>query len=547
MTPSAFIGRSAGPARPAPGRWRRWNQGSRGFTLCLGLAAGLCATQAQASSVTFCSDGSPEGFDIAQYETRISNDASGLPIYDQLLQIRPGTTQVGPGLAERWDLSADGLVYTLRLRAGVKFHSTPWFTPTREMNADDVLWSLNRINDKTHPAHDAAQNGFPYWAGMSMPSLIQSIEKVDAHTVRITLTRAESPFLANLTMSAIASIYSAEYGEQLRRANKLDQLNTQPVGTGPFVFKNYQKDAVIRYAANAAYWGGAPKTDLIIAITPDPSVRAQRIKAGECMVGQIGGDSVNTFERDKHVGILRNKPLVTSYIAPNSKHAYLSDRRFREALSLAVDRGSFILAVHAGQATPAGSFLPPGIWSHEALKNPHDVERAKRLVKESGYDGRELTLFASARQSDIKRGVELLQADWARIGVTVRPQLMEIGELYKRTGKGEHDLALLSWFSDNGDPDNFFTPNLSCAAVDGGGNKSQWCNRAFDELLKAARATADVKKRSELYVTAQLLLHAETGLIPLANKLELIAVHKRVKGFIATPFGGSDFRSTRVD
>jgi dipeptide transport system substrate-binding protein len=207
-----------------------------------------------------------------------------------------------------------------------------------------------------------------------------------------------------------------------------------------------------------------------------------------------------------------------------------------------------VQSVYGGEAVPAGSFLPPGIWSHDAsLKTTQDIERAKQLVKASGYDGSELTFFATARTSDIKRGTELLQGDWARIGVKVRVQLMELGELYKRTGKGEHDLALLSWFSDNGDPDNFFTPNLSCAAAEGGGNKSQWCNKAFDDLLAAARATPDLKKRSEIYVKAQQLLFAETGLITLANKLDVRGVNKRVRGYVATPFGGSDFRAVQVD
>ncbi len=517
----------------------------------LAWVAGLwVAAAAQAAgSVTYCSDGAPEGFDVAQYETVVTNDAAGLTIYDTLLRMKPGTTEVVPGLAERWDISADGLVYTLYLRKGVKFHTTAWFKPTREMNADDVLWSINRINDKKHPAHGMARNGYPYWAGMSMPSLLKSVSKVDDYTVRITLNRPEAPFIANLTMTALASVYSAEYAEQLQKAGKLEQVNTQPIGTGPFVFKSYQKDAVIRYTANASYWGGAPKIDnLIFAITPDPAVRIQRIKAGECQVGVVRGDNAQSFEGDARTGIVRSSPLVTSYIAPNSKHRFLSDKRFREALSLAIDRGSLVQSVYGGYAVPAGSFLPPGIWSHDArLKNTQNVERAQQLVKASGYDGSELVLFATARQGDVKRGVELMQADWARVGVKVSVQLMELGELYKRTGKGEHDLAFLSWFGDNGDPDNFLTPNLSCAAVEGGGNKGQWCNKAFDDLLAAARATADVRKRTEIYLQAQALLHAETGTIALVNKQQLHAVSKRLQGFVATPFGGSDFRAVQVD
>ena len=505
------------------------------------------AVPSQAASVTYCAGAAPEGFDIAQYETLATNDAAGLTIYDTLLRMKPGSTEIEPGLAQKWEVSPDGLVYTLQLRRGVKFHTTPWFKPTRDLNADDVLWSLNRINDKTHLSHGVAKNGYPYWAGMSMPSLIKSVSKIDAHTVRITLTRPEAALLANLTMQALASVYSAEYAEQLQQAGKLEQINTQPIGSGPFVFKSYQKDAVIRYAANAAYWGGAPKVDLVFAITPDPSVAIQRLRAGECQVAVIAGDKATAFDGDANVGVQRSQPLVTTYIAPNHKHRFLSDKRFREALSLAIDRPSLLQSVYGGQAVAAGSFLPPGIWSHDARIKPlKDVERARQLVKAAGYDGSELTLFATARSGDVKRAVELLQADWAAIGVKMRPVLMELGELYKRTGKGEHDLTFLSWFSDNGDPDNFFTPNLSCAAAEGGGNKSQWCHKGLDDLLAAGRRTADLRQRTEIYQKVQALIHAETGLIPIANKLQLHAVHKRVKGFVATPFGGSEFRGVSV-
>jgi len=511
-------------------------------------AAFLPMAAGAAGTLTYCSDGSPEGFDPAQYETVPTEDAAGLPLYDKLLAMKPGTSQVVPSLAESWEVSADGRVYTFHLRKGVKFHTTAWFKPTREMNADDVVWSLERINDKNHPAHAGARNGFPYWAGMSMNQLVKSIAKVDPMTVRIALTQADASFPADLTISAIGAVFSAEYGEQLLKTGKIEQLNTMPVGTGPFVLRRYEKDAQIRYAANPDYWNGVPKIDtLIFAITPDSSVRVQRIKAGECLVAPTTGDQIAGLEAVPGVSVVRAHPLTTSYISPNSQHPFLSDKRFREALSLAIDRATFVKTVYGGQADPATSFLPPGIWSHDAsLANPHDVEKAKALVKASGYDGRELTLFATARAGEIKRGIELLQSDWAAIGVKVTPQLMELGELYKRTGKGDHDLALLSWFSDNGDPDNFLTPNLSCAASTGGGNKSHWCNKDFDALLDAGKATSDLRKRAEIYVKAQKLIHAETALIPLANKVSPYATSNKVSGFVATPFGSADFHAASV-
>jgi len=514
------------------------------------ISCTLCVAQAAGGMLTVCTESSPEGFDIAQYELSVTTDAAGIPLYDQLLRFEPGTTRVMPGLVERWDISADGLVYTLHLRKGVKFHTTPWFKPTRDFNADDVMFSINRMNDKSHPAYSAAKNGYVYWEGMSMRSLIKSLEKLDDMTVRFTLARPEAPFLADLAIQTIGSVFSAEYGAQLGKVGQLDKMNTEPVGTGPFVFKSYQKDAVIRYAANTAYWGGAPKVDtMVFAITLDPNVRLQRLKAGECLAGiGIKSESAHVFDQDANMTMVRSTPLQTNYLAPNAKRKYLSDKRFRQALWLALDKKTLITSVYGGIATPATSFLPPSMWGYDGgLPERHDIEQAKALVKASGYDGSELVLFGRVGgASDSKRAAELMQADWARIGVKVRVQMMEIGELYKRAGKGEHDIVLLAWVSDNGDPDNFLTPNLSCAAVEGGGNKSQWCNKAFDELIDAARKTADLKKRGELYAKAQRLVYDEAAVIPLISPTQMTALNKRVKGFVTSPFGNSDFRNVSV-
>ena len=145
-----------------------------------------------------------------------------------------------------------------------------------------------------------------------------------------------------------------------------------------------------------------------------------------------------------------------------------------------------------------------------------------------------------------RRAGELLQADWARVGVKAKVQAMELGEVFKRAGKGEHDILLDGWVSDNGDPDNFFTPNLSCAAVAGGGNKSRWCHAAFDALLEEARKTTDIARRTELYKKAQRLLYDEVGLIPLTYPQTFLVMHKRVSGFVPSPMDVVDFRGVSV-
>ena len=518
------------------------------------LLSALCVTGAMAAgTLTVCTDAAPEGFDVVQYELAVTNDAAGLPLYDTLVRFKPGGTELLPGLAERWAVSPDGLVYTLELRKGVKFHATPWFKPTRELNADDVLWSINRMFDKAHPAHASARNGYVYWAGMEMGKLIARVEKLDAMRVRFTLTRPNAPFLANLSIPNIGAIYPAEYGEQLLKAGKLDALNTQPVGSGPFVFRSYQKDAQVRYDAHLEHWGGRPPVDrMVFAVTVDADVRAQRLKAGECLVGgAMKPQSVAAFDAGGEVQMLRNTPLATNYLALNVKRKAMADARLRRALWMAIDKKTFVQSVNAGFAAPAASFLPPGIWSHDkTLKDRSDVEQAnlqaKALVKASGYDGSELIMFVAIGGTRKVAG-ELLMADFAKIGVKVVVRMMELGELFKRSGQGEHDIAMLAWYGDNGDPDNFFTPNLSCAAAaQGGGNKAHWCDARFDALLDAANKTTDTARRTELYTQAQRLLHDEVPVIPLTYPMIMTAVNKRVSGFVPSPFNNLDFRAVSV-
>jgi len=139
-----------------------------------------------------------------------------------------------------------------------------------------------------------------------------------------------------------------------------------------------------------------------------------------------------------------------------------------------------------------------------------------------------------------------MQADWARVGVKVVLRTMDLGEIYKRSGQGEHDLVLLSWYSDNGDPDNFLSPNLACAAVAGGGNKARWCNPAFDKLLEQARATTDMARRTALYQQAQRVLYDDVGLIPLVYPETNTVVNKRVSGYVPNPLALHDFRAVSV-
>ena len=238
------------------------------------LAAGIAAmmlgaTPVMAKTLVYCSEGSPEGFDPSLYTAGTTFDASSKTVYNRLVQFKPGTTEVEPAIAKSWEISDDGLEVTFHLRDDVKFQTTDFFTPSRKLNADDVIWTFERQMDEDNPYYKLANGSFEYFNSMSMGELIKSIEKVDDHTVKFVLTKPNAPFVANLAMD-FASIHSKEYEQQLLDEGKPELANQQPIGTGPFQFVNYREDAAIRYQANPDYFRGKqPIDNLVFAITSD--------------------------------------------------------------------------------------------------------------------------------------------------------------------------------------------------------------------------------------------------------------------------------------
>ena len=479
----------------------------------------LCASLpvfAQSQSLVVCSEAAPEGFDIVQYTAATTADASAETVYERLVQFAPGSTRIIPALAESWEISADGLTYTFTLRKGVKFHQTPWFTPSRELNADDVLWSFQRQRDKDHDWHELAPRGFPYFEAMGF-----------------------------------TSIYSAEYAEQLLDAETPEKLNSQPIGTGPFVFERYAKDAQVRFAGNPHYWGGKPALDrLLLAITPDPNTRIQQLKAGACQVALFPRPSdVPALREHKDLQVLELDSLLTAYVAINTRHKPLDDVRVRQAINLAFDRQAYLRAQYGeGNASLAAAPYPATLLGHDERLQPwpKDLERARQLLAEAGHaKGLKLSIWTRPGGGPTNPnpgiGAQMLQADLAAIGIQADIRVFEWGELIKRAKNGEHDLVFMGWAGDNGDPDNFLTPNLSCAAAASGENQAGWCHKEFDLLIREARRVAEPERRAALYREALAIFHQQAPWIALAHPKQFAVLRKDVEGFVLSPLGSNNF------
>ena len=519
------------------------------------LLAALFAAQVQAANLVVCSEASPEGFDIVQYTAATTADATAETLFERLVAFAPGSTDIVPALAQSWEISDDGLSYTFTLREGVKFHANKDFTPSRTFNADDVLWSFQRQLDPAHPWHKLSLRGFPYAESMGLGQLIERIEKLDEHRVRFVLKHPEAPFLANLAMG-FASIYSAEYAEHLLASGKPERLNNAPIGTGPFVFERYAKDAQVRFRGNPDYWDGAPAIEhLILAITPEPNVRQQRLKAGDCQIALYPRPvDIAELKRDPRLQVLELDSLLTAYIGINTRHPPLGDVRVRQAINLAFDKAAYIRAQFGeGNATPAVTPYPATLWGHdETLQDwPHDPERARQLLAEAGHaDGFSLSIWTRPGGGPANPnpgiGAQMLQADLAAIGIRSDIRVFEWGELIKRAKNGEHDLVFMGWAGDNGDPDNFLTPNLSCAAAESGENQAGWCDKAFDTLITEARREPDQNKRAALYRQALGIFHEQAPWIALAHPKQFAALRKGVEGFVLSPLGSNNFAKVKV-
>jgi dipeptide transport system substrate-binding protein len=509
----------------------------------IGIPALLAAAPLSAKTLVYCSEGSPENFYPGVNTTGTTFDASE-PVYNRIVDFERGGTQVIPSLAEKWDISPDGTVYTFHLRKNVKWHSTRSFKPTRDFNADDIIFSFERQWKEDHPFFRVTSSNHTYFQDMGMPKLLKSIEKVDDHTVRFTLNQPEAPFLSDLAMPW-AAIQSKEYADAMLKAGTPEKIDQDPIGTGPFTFLQYQKDAVIRYRANPDYWGGKAKIDdLVFSITPDASVRWAKLQKGECHVMPYPAPAdIEAIKKDPNVTILEQPGLNVGYLSYNTTKKPFDDVRVRKAFNMALNKKAIVDAVFLGTGVPAKNPIPPSMWSYnDAVKDdPYDPEGAKKLLAEAGVSNLETDLWAMPVQRpynpNARRIAELMQADLAKIGVKAEIKSFEWGEYRKRMQAGEHQTGMLGWTGDNGDPDNFLHTLLGCEAAKSGGNNAKWCHKPFDDLVTKAKVTTDQAERTKLYEQAQVIFKEQAPWFTIAHAVQLKPVRKEVVDFKLSPFG----------
>ncbi len=509
-----------------------------------------------AKTLVYCSEGSPDGFDPAPYASGTTFDASARTIYSRLVEFAPGTTSIVPGLAESWTISDDGLVYTFKLRAGVKFQTTDYFTPTRDLNADDIIFSFDRQGNAENPFNQYVPGvSYEYFTSMGLDTMIASMEKVDDLTVKFTLSAPNAPFLSDLGMD-FASIVSKEYADKLLAEGKGADFNNNPIGTGPFQFVAYQKDAVIRYKANDTYFGTRPAIDdLVFAISTDAAVRAQKLLANECQIMPYPAPAdIEALKANPDLTMMEQAGLNVAYLAYNTLQAPFDNVNVRKALNMAINKQAIIDAVFQGTGVVAKNPIPPTMWSYNdaIVDDPYDPEMAKQMLADAGVTDLSMKIWAMPVQRpympNARRTAELMQADLAAIGVTAEIVSYEWGEYLKNSTALDRDGAvILGWTGDNGDPDNFMNVLLSCqSAGEGGSNRAHWCNEEFSALLTQAAQSTDQAERTSLYEQAQVIFKDQAPWLTIDHSTVFMPMSNKVTGYVMSPLGSHEFATVDI-
>lgn len=325
--------------------------GALAVSLCLG---GFAATGASAQALVVCTEGSPDFLNPQFSNQNTAYDVSS-QIYDRLIGIQRGGSDLIPALAESWSTSDDGLTVTFKLRANVKWQSNRLFTPTRDFNADDVIYSFHRMMDENDPYAKVGGTSYQFFSSVIQP-VLDSVEKVDEHTVKLVLKRPQAALLGALSVDPM-SILSAEYAAAMLKAGTPEQTVTMPIGTGPFTLVSYQKDATVRFRAFPGHWAKALGdkdrtalvTDLIFSITPDAGVRFAKVRSGECQIMRYPnpGD-LPALKADPQLDVMSGTIADMSFLAFNNEKKPFDDRRVREALVYATNIPAMIDAVYLG-------------------------------------------------------------------------------------------------------------------------------------------------------------------------------------------------------
>ncbi len=475
------------------------------------VLAGAFVASAAAATFTYAAQADAVGLSPV-----LTNDSvSSVPerhIYENLVARDPATNQLIPWLATSWD-TPDANTWIFHLRHGVTFQDgTPF-------NAEAVKFTFERILDPKVGAPRA-----------SLLKPIKSIDVIDDYTVKITTSAPYGAFLAALA-HANAAIVSptavAKYGDLMKN----------PVGTGPYMLKEWVSGDHITLVRNPNYWGKAPAIDtFVIRVVPDVNTQVALLERGDVqLIDTVPPELVSRLQQNKAIDVVMKPGTPVFYLGFNYKEPLWQDKTAREAVASAVDI-SVISKLLAPLANPDCSIIGPQVFGYvegvESNCTPYDPAKAKQLWSQV-KDARPVTLWVP-QTGNYPRVGQILQGQLSQAGIPTTIKTVEWGAYLSATQKYEQDLYLLGWTNSTADGSELVYPNLDSANI-GASNRSAYDNPAANQLIEASRATTDQQKRLDLLNQANALMLKDVAWVTLYDGVALIAHRADVSGITLLP------------